>query len=302
MTDKLPKSILISTVFYALCSHAYAALDPLEECFGQPIDPASEVGLNRVPDFFGQFSNDVRSSRQNSNPKEDGACLISSEIKEFDSAEFLLIDLRRSSPRLGPMSQDIVNMPLHELKTKEYLKKRNLVLIDDRFRYFELLEECKTLIDLGFQRVSVLSGGANIAHKPVEALGSDDFIDAEEFYILKQKWRWLVIDLTHDKYDAVSENLTRIDSGRDGAALSSAIEAFYIKNSFYPNVLILDQDGTSYSRIRNAAKRGYKSRIFYLRNGISGYRKFVLRHNTILAQKQKMQDRGTLPCGASGQH
>jgi hypothetical protein len=281
-------------------------VDPLEECFGQPIDPAGEVELDQVPDFFGRFSNDVSMSRQNSNPKEDVSCLISGEIKELDGTEFLFVDLRRSSTRSRPVIHDAVSMPLHELKTKGYLKKRNLVLIDDGFRYFELLEECKTLIDLGFQRVSVLSGHENIALKPVGALESDDFIDAEEFYTLKQKWRWLVIDLTLDKYDAVSDNLIRMGPGQGDAALSSAIkraiEVFYKKNSFYPNVLILDQDGTSYSRVRDAARRGYKSRIFYLKNGISGYRKFVLRHNTILAQKQKMQDRGTLPCGALGQH
>ena len=83
------------------------------------------------------------------------------EIRQKTSSEdaFILIDTRPSSLFDAYHIPGAINMRPFAIKTKVFLKRKKLVLVDDAFSICRLLELGKELRHHGFGKVRILSGG-----------------------------------------------------------------------------------------------------------------------------------------------
>lgn len=296
MASVFPRLILSVAFFYSFYVYADAGSEPdvIRECSGKSI--TLDPGL--LPDFYSGFEARVTESRRAFIPGDEGSCKTVFGINKIED-DSVLVDVRSSSQVTEFELNNTVNVPVHELKTKKFLRKRNLVLLDEAFRYYELLEECRLLKTLGFSKISVLAEGADSL---AGSASSVDHIDPADFHALKQKWRWLIFDLTGNRYVSESTNLISLGSKPGKQLLSSrveqGIENFYSRSGFYPHVLILDQDGGNYSLVLDAVAEKYRPHVFYLNGGMDGYQNFVVRQNTILEQKKRINSRSASPCGS----
>lgn len=299
MADVFLKFILAAAFFHG--SYVYAGVytdtepDAARECSGQSI-MLDQIGL--LPDFYSGFESHVLQSRRTVASGDENSCKVVSDVKEI-TGDSVLVDVSDSSQAADFGLNDVIGVPMHELKTKAFLRGRNLVLLDQAFRYYELIEECRLLKTLGFSKISVLAGGIGSLSGSPPTVGR---IGAADFHALRQKWRWLVFDLAGSGYASASGNLvnlgTKINKQLFSSKVGQAIEDFRAVNGFYPYALILDRQGRDYPFVLGSIAEKYRSRVFYLDGGIAGYQDFVLQQNTILEQKKHIESRGSLPCGS----
>lgn len=283
------KLFLMAACFYGSCVYGDVADT---ECFGESISLDETPGSSL--DFYARFESDVAESRKAANQDNSASCAVVSSINETSGAVF--VDVRKTPRNTDFAINDIINIPFHELRTKDFLKKADLVLFDDAFRFYELLEECESLKTWGFKHVSVFGGAVNSTSAPVSAA---DYIDPRDFYVLKQKWRWLVFDLSGN-HGPVSRNIIFLNPKLGKTVLVSeikkGIESFRTMHGFDPHVLFMDQSGRNYSSIQDPIMEKNKRRFFYLIDGLSGYRNFVLQHYRIIEQKKHIDSKGSSPC------
>jgi rhodanese-related sulfurtransferase len=107
--------------------------------------------------------------------KRQTDCYISAKSagKQFATKTVFLIDLRDGKAFQRYHIPGSLNMPAHTLKTKTFLKSRNLILVNEGHKYKMLETLCLNLREAGFSKVSILAGGLNQWQKQVAPLQSD---------------------------------------------------------------------------------------------------------------------------------
>lgn len=89
---------------------------------------------------------------------QDYSCLTNYSSIEKHLKHFQIVDVRRS-PQAAV--QGAWNIAVDELKLKDFLKARDLLLLDEGFSRVRQATACATLKKAGFQSVKILIGGAS---------------------------------------------------------------------------------------------------------------------------------------------
>jgi rhodanese-related sulfurtransferase len=93
--------------------------------------------------------------------KHDPALLISvAELRKTisENKNVLVIDVRKPEDFEKIRIPSSMNMPLFSVKTKQYLKSKQLILVNEGYNYSQLEPECIGLRKAGF-KVNILHGG-----------------------------------------------------------------------------------------------------------------------------------------------
>ena len=188
-----------------------------------------------------------------------------------------------------------MNIPLHFIKTKTFLKDSPIVIIEKGVQYARIEQECETLKKAGF-KVSILQGGLNywvlsggVVQGDLWAKQSLNMVTSVEYYQEKNYDHWLIIDVGEKATakDIMPEAVhLKLPKDRNKATSLFAQEAGK-KNSRSTYVLIVNEQGSKYGNIKNIIKQTKLKNVFYLAGGVSAYRQYMNNHALTLASKQE---------------
>ena len=196
-----------------------------------------------------------------------------------------LVDVRNPGDFARLHIAGSLNIPLHTLKTKVFLKSFPIVLVNAGFHYTPLETECRKLKDMGF-KVFILDGGLPAWKRKGSRIGGDLFALAEMqavsphvFFQEKDFENTLVIDIA-----PVQTELSRqlIPYSRHIPVCAEPSEWFRKlnriitdhKNQPFLSVVVFNETGDGYDQT-NKIFAGLDVNVSYLQSGVAGYKRYL---------------------------
>lgn len=244
-------------------------------------------------------------------------CLVSLSAtdKLRTQKNFSFVDVRSPAEFERYRIAGSINIPLHLVKTKEFLKKIPVVLVNDGRSTTELEKTCSELKQAGFERVSVLDGGLFTWSANKRALEGDPVeqtklnrMSAAELFEERSKPNLSVIDVSTQKKDkeitswlpakVVAVPFKAKLKGDSIARISAAIFQQRKKNPQGKLLLIADDDNIYEQIDAKLNKSGVAaSNILRLDGGIKAYRERVKDQLAVWSQQnQQNQPRRYQAC------
>lgn len=230
------------------------------------------------------------------------SCLVSLSTTDGLRAkkDFSFVDVRSATEFDQYHIAGSINIPIHLLKTKEFLKKTHAVLLDDGRSTIELEKTCHELRGNGFEQVSVLDGGLfawNASKRPLEGdpleISKLNLLTVNELFEIRSADSLLVLDITatgvgKDVHTWLPKKITSIPyRAKDGSTLkiSKFIQETSKKNP--QKKLLLIADGNEiYEQIDVKIKpAGAASGVLRLDGGINGYKAHVTKQMALWRQE-----------------
>jgi rhodanese-related sulfurtransferase len=247
------------------------------------------------------------------NPKTHHASLaISAEAALYklrQSQGLTLVDVRSRKDFERLSIPGAVNIGLYAVKTKAYLKSAPLVLVNEGFRYTELEDEARRLLQRGF-KVPILDGGLPAWQRQGGRLTGDffaldemKFVSAPVFFREKDYDSTLVIDTSPARSDASRRLISYAHHlpGLGGNPVSEAGLGKVIaarQNKPFHSVVIFNETGEQYDKAQKYMSR-MRIDAYYLRGGLAGYQKYL--EGLLLSWKPRNSRMKTVsnckPCG-----
>ena len=249
---------------------------------------AGDHGTNRTNETYYSVS-EISEKLYNRKPKQyDASFAISPDAvlyKLKQKQKISLVDVRNPADFARLHIPGSLNIPLHAVKTKVFLKSFTIVLINAGFHYSPLAAECRKLKDRGF-KVFILDGGLPVWKRNGGRIGGDLFALAEMqavsphvFFQEKDFENTLVIDIApvqtelsrqlipYSRHIPVSaepsiwlRKLNRIIAGH--------------KNQPFLSVLVFNETGDGYDQAHKIFA-GLDVNISYLQSGAAGYKRYL---------------------------
>jgi len=196
-----------------------------------------------------------------------------------------LIDVRNQGDFERLHIPGSVNIPLHAIKTKVFLKSFPVVLINEGFHYSPLQGECRQLTDEGF-KAFILDGGL-LAWKRRgsrlvgDLLALEDMKTVSPWIYLQEKdyENTLVIDISPVQTEIsrqlmpYSKHLPLPADPAEWARKFDRIITNY-KNQPFLSILVFNETGDGYART-NKILAGLGVNAFYLQGGVAGYKQYL---------------------------
>lgn len=244
------------------------------------------------------------SASQDKTYNRNRSCLVSLSAldKLRTKKDFSLVDVRSPAEYDRYRIADSINIPLHLVKTKEFLKKLSVVLVNDGRSTTELEKKCGELKQAGFDHVSVLEGGLFAWYVNKRALEGDpaaqsklNRMTAEELFEERTASNWSVIDVStpgksKDMRRWLPAKVTAIpikSKGDSVARITSAISQQRKQNPQGRLLLIADDD-VAYDRIDARLKKsGIAPSVLRLDGGLKAYREHVTKQLAIWDQQKQ---------------
>lgn len=219
------------------------------------------------------------------------------------------VDVRGSVDYARARLPGSLNMPLYEVKTKSFLKGKDIVLVDGGWGDERLELECLYLQNAGFASVKILYGGLNAwsaSGQPLEGTRCHEVqsLSAAALCSVIKYGDWLAVDLT-DSDDSVGiiPGAQRISwhTARDGEA-AARLRDLLMANAKGKRVVLFTENGEDYDAIQDQVDGPDGVPVFFLRGGIQDYRR-QLRENAALQRAgvttvTSGSGGGRKPCGS----
>jgi rhodanese-related sulfurtransferase len=233
----------------------------------------------------------------------DRACLVSlaeaEKIRLKANSQF--VDVRSPADYERTRIADSINIPLHLVKTKPFLRNVNVVLVDHGRGSAELAQHCRQLKDAGFRSVSVLDGGLYAWQQAGKPLAGDpmaqarlDRMSAAELFAERLYTGWLVVDATAKGIPAdlrrwLPGNIApaRQKTATEQAAAIRTLIARQRQANARLNVLVVADTDTRYERLDTALAKGNTGPVLYLDGGLGAYRAYVNQQVAMWAQQNQ---------------
>ncbi len=214
-----------------------------------------------------------------------------------EKRELVLVDVRDAQDFNSCRIRGSINIPAFALSKKTFLKSKSLVLVNEGFRYSKLEQAYQRLKDSGFQHVSILIGGLNYWREKELPLDGDVFaqkglnkIPPREFFAERNYENLVLV------------NVSGIMSPEASSLMPGALSAPYRKqgkkfvgelkevlkpheNDRLVSVLIFNQNGRYTERMEGIIRKAGIKNVFYLKDGLEGYKTFLQKQALILRTK-----------------
>ena len=198
--------------------------------------------------------------------------------------DIILVDVRHKEAFDKSRIAGSIHLPLHALKTKDFLKTKPSVLVAEGFPNRELENTCTSLREAGFERAFILRGGLKGWQEQNGPMEGDVFsrqelnqVSPRSFYLEKDSMDWLVIHISDPGPEPVIDRAVPVPYKGDREAFLRELRAA-LENNPGPvsrSLLIVDEKGEHYSAIEPAIRRAKIRRVFYLAGGVEGYKVFL---------------------------
>ncbi len=196
-----------------------------------------------------------------------------------------LVDVRRPEDFERLHIPGSLNLALHAVKTKDFLKSSPLVLVNDGFHHTPLEIECRRLRKLGFD-ASVLDGGLRAWNRmggpwvgDLSALPDMQTVAPRIFFLESRSENNLMLDISPVRSEA-SRNLVpdarHLPERADTDRWETALKRVLSHHTFQPfgSILVFNESGEGYERFAMLTERmGVDA--FYLQGGIAGYKRYL---------------------------
>jgi rhodanese-related sulfurtransferase len=218
----------------------------------------------------------------------DAALAMSAEtvlVKSKRGELLHLVDVRSPEEFKRLRIRGAINVPLHFVKTKRFLKDAPVVLINEGYHTSPLEQECATLRDLGFT-VFILDGGiCGGAMKGYglqgDQLALDDLrrVSPRQFSQEKDYANSLILDISAVPVEGARELIPAAihmadlaDNHQSMLKLRQTVEQRRGERFF--NVLVVSAAGENYEEVqKHLALAGINA--FYLEGGLSAYQSYA---------------------------
>ena len=187
----------------------------------------------------------------------------------------MLVDVRDPGDFESFRIPGSVNIPIYALKTKNFLKSKKVILVNEGWGYNRLQQECFSLLSNGFKDVKILNGGLNSWKASGETIQGDVFaqrnldrMSPEVFHEEKQIEDLIVVDVSEE--DLLARDLIPRDavipfSGDKknwGSILAAELKSR--KNRALNSVLIFNTNGDRYEEIEKQLQGPGIGSVFFL--------------------------------------
>jgi len=194
-----------------------------------------------------------------------------------------LVDVRRRQDFERLSIPGSINIPLHAVKTKAYLKSTPVVLVNEGFRYGDLTDECRRLAERGFQ-VFILDGGLPAWQQhggsltgDLFALGDIKTVSPREFFRAKDYASTLVIDISPQRSAASSRLMPyaqHLPLPERPDSSNSDLRKIIKKSQPFQSIVLFDESGEQYEKAEKMMSRmGIEA--FQLQGGVAAYQGYL---------------------------
>ncbi|MBN2428957.1 MAG: rhodanese-like domain-containing protein [Deltaproteobacteria bacterium] len=232
---------------------------------------------------------------------------VETVIKKHRDNQVVLVDVRAQKDFDRARIPGSVHVPLTFLKTKTFLKGKDLVLIGDGREWLPLEATCRDLKTRGF-RVSILAGGISAwlagggkVAGDAASLLKEKTISAAVFSREKDLEGRLVVYLGQKATKELSELLpgcVALDTKKQAAQCLK--KELAVQTSALPP-LVLNAAGQGYARAEADFRRNGVANVLFVEGGLAGYRTFLQgRKRAALPREERLKTvGGCATCGRS---
>jgi rhodanese-related sulfurtransferase len=283
-------SVLRSTILFF-----FAALLLPGMVMGAESQPECRPG---GPPASGRFVGDAR--LQLGSRVRDASCFVSpGEVQTWTRrAPVAFVDVRSSDDYAKYHAPNSFNVPTHLVRHKEFLKDKQVVLLDDEPATEMLQGLCHDLRSSGFKQVGVLDGG--LASWPAElgALVGDSrgasTLSPQSLFQESLYSHWLFINASNRKLSGGD----LLPAGSVDAPLSlgqtqfAARVARAARGARAQFLVILDEDGAANEQIRKSVETLHIKPAYVVDGGIAAYIAFRNQRDLMVAKAATPWDSG----------
>lgn len=262
---------------------------------------SSKCGMNSLTDVVSGSTSQTTNLIENvykSQSVPNFNCLISiRQVHEnWSRRQTLLVDVRRASEFERFRIPGSLNLAAFSIKSKPYLKRNPIVLVNEGRYLGQLERDCEQLKAQGFQQVGVMSGGLNAWYRagyPVAGERLDisrlNRIEPSEWIAAIQERDWKYIDL-----DGSLQNLANL------LPASSVIEYPHTdKRKFITQVNLADQSfdkrrlsgylvvsnkGDEYESVEHLLQLTDATSVFFLSGGMAALQRYLNTHSSLISR------------------
>lgn len=225
-------------------------------------------------------------------------CLIS--ISHFNGEQNkknrVIIDVRNSEDYDLFHINQTLNIKPHLISTKNYLKNKKIILLDNSYKYNSLLHLCKKLKTSGFSSVYVLDGGIQtlIKNNKLNIEGNDVieslyYLTPQEMLEIAQQDKYLVVNITGKEDKRLNVYFSNIITTTENLQKKShlkEVSQIIEKNKKTPAVLIVGQNNDQYSLVNKFHQTNQHQTFLYLKDGLTGLTRFEYNIKAILGKRE----------------
>jgi Rhodanese-related sulfurtransferase len=209
--------------------------------------------------------------------------------KKSENKDMVIIDVRTPDQFEKIRIPSSINMPLFSVKTKQYLKSKLLILVNEGYNYSQLESECMKLRNGGF-KAYILHGGLYYWVQngaPLEGVISSkkslNKISPPVFLTEKDYSNWIIVDVS--SAEKINEPLSGQfifvpytgNSDKFSSSLEKSLEK--IKTDEFSLIMICNEKGEDYDKIEAILEKSKTNRIFFLEGGKEGLKKAMAKAN-----------------------
>jgi len=247
------------------------------------------IAITALPDYLSAKEKSVAPKLK----KHDSSLAISVDsvlYKLKQKQNITLVDIRKAEEFEKVRIPGSINIPLHAVKTKTYLKLQPVVLVNNGYQYTLLEKECKNLKSKGF-KVKILKGGLNCWRQKGAPFAGDVFAQRElnkvsprAFYQEKDFGNQVVIDVSKTQNtktkrliaQAVHLPFSYNPNGKSYARFSGKLNRIAKqKNNPFMSVLVFNEHGNGYEKVEKTIEESGLNNVFYLKGGLKGYERYL---------------------------
>ncbi len=218
--------------------------------------------------------------------------------------DLILIDVRKGEDFAKFRIPGSINIHLYAVKTRDYLKSRSLVLVNEGYNYFTLEMECANLRNRGFAKAWILAGGLNLWHQNGGRIEGNFFgqeklaeIPTAGFFADKDYDDWIFFNVSSATALKANDLIPFADHisfpGKKGEFIGKLKESIAKNRSgTLPYILLFNDQGQDYNRLNGMIQSAGITNVFYLEGGLAAYETFLreqmkLRHPNKLTVEKK---------------
>jgi rhodanese-related sulfurtransferase len=230
----------------------------------------------------------------------DDSCLapVQKIYAQWEEGGALIVDVRKPAQYQQHQISGSINLSIHEIKYKQSLKKRNLVLMNKGLTQRFLLNECIRLKQQGFNQVSVLEGGLNAWNDQgfplISRAGSFvtiDEITPYEYLNASPETEWIYIDLDHSSTEIRSlvSNAKILNYNGDISEFKTDFQKFKGSEVSGQTIryLAVDKNGRNYLKYKQLFSDLAIKDVFFLSGGVTGLLRRKQQQVALLERQQK---------------
>jgi rhodanese-related sulfurtransferase len=202
----------------------------------------------------------------------------------------ILVDTRDEKAFKRTRIPGSINIPASFIKTKEYLVNMKVVLVDDGYRLKELLPKVTRLNNNGFD-VSILAGGVAAWHQSGGEFEGDLF-DLERFHRIPAHYAvpgsrspflktWIDISPQKNNEDQIYPSDTVHIPVRKAHDIQKIVNAINKEDADPLSAVLISNTDGNYASVASLSEQS-ASTVFYLKNGLAGYKKAVDQQQAML--------------------